>query len=282
MLFELATGNLSFRLAPQEHTDTVESLIAKLNAFASGFQNAFDQSGHVSPVYHYQNLVQFTIELDERDCVKSFSNAVPVLLNYLPEEVITFTLSELIHENSKERWNQIKDELKAEDSYETATQLLFRTKYNKVLPCFCSVAKHHYSTHMVISSVTTILQDVLADGNNIQSIKPRKSDAAIIQNICEYIKEHLEEPMPSTRQLALLFGTNELKIKRGFRQHYNTSLYQYYNDERLKKGHYLIQKTDFPLKEIAFMSGFNDYPTFSKAFKKKYSYSPSDVKRETD
>ncbi|MGV9004420.1 helix-turn-helix domain-containing protein [Flavobacterium sp.] len=35
-----------------------------------------------------------------------------------------------------------------------------------------------------------------------------------------------------------------------------------------------------PLKEIAFISGFNDYVNFSKAFKKKYAYPPSQLKRE--
>ncbi len=282
MLFELATGNLSFRLVPQVENKEVETLINKLNAFATSLQNTIDMLGHVNPVYNYQNLVQFTLELDEQHNIKSFSSAVPKLLEYPPAQLITTNITTLLQQTTLELWSQLETELKANSVYESTALLLFHTAQHKVLPCHCTIAKHHYSSKIIVSSVTTILEDLMADGNNIQSIKPRKSDAAIMQSIYEYIKEHLEEPMPSAKQLALLFGTNELKIKRGFRHYYNTSIYQCYTNERLKKGHYLIQKTDFPLKEIAFMSGFNDYPTFSKAFKKKYNYSPSDVKRENN
>ena len=103
----------------------------------------------------------------------------------------------------------------------------------------------------------------------------------LIQKVLDYIQNHLEEPLPSTKELSAMFGTNEFTLKDSFRKVLKTSIYQFYNDERLKKAHLLIQQTGIPLKEIALMSGFNDYTNFYKAFKKRFDYPPSELKRNT-
>lgn len=102
----------------------------------------------------------------------------------------------------------------------------------------------------------------------------------MVQKVLDYIQNHLEEPLPSTKKLSKMFGTNEFTLKENFRRIVKTSVYQFYNDERLKKSHTLIQKTTIPLKEIALISGFYNYVNFYKAFKKKFHYPPSELKRE--
>jgi len=57
----------------------------------------------------------------------------------------------------------------------------------------------------------------------------------IIQKVQDYILNHLEEPLPTTKELSIMFGTNEFNLKENFRELLKTSIYQYYNDERLKK-----------------------------------------------
>lgn len=101
----------------------------------------------------------------------------------------------------------------------------------------------------------------------------------LIQKVQDYILNHLEVPLPSTKELSEMFDTNEFTLKESFRNLLQTSIYQYYNDERLKKAHILIQQTEIPLKQIAFLCGFNNYTNFFKAFKKKFSFSPSEVVR---
>lgn len=103
--------------------------------------------------------------------------------------------------------------------------------------------------------------------------------ALLIQKVQEYIFDHLELPLPSTKELSVMFDTNEFTLKESFRNLLKTSVYQYYNDERLKKANLLIQQTQIPLKQIAFLCGFNNYTNFFKAFKKRFGCSPSDVIR---
>ncbi|MGC4041880.1 MAG: AraC family transcriptional regulator [Flavobacterium sp.] len=106
-----------------------------------------------------------------------------------------------------------------------------------------------------------------------------ESISSIIQKVQDYILNHLEEPLPSAKELSKIFGTNEFTLKEGFRNIAKTSIYQFYNDERLKKSHFLIESTLIPLKEVAYICGFNEYTNFYKAFKKKYNYSPSEINR---
>lgn len=113
------------------------------------------------------------------------------------------------------------------------------------------------------------------------SDKPKEviEPSQLIQKVQDYILNHLEEDLPSTKALAQMFGTNEFTLKQNFRTLFKTSVYQYYNDERLKKARLLIEQTKIPLANVALLSGFNNYTNFYKAFKKKYNQSPSDLLR---
>jgi len=101
----------------------------------------------------------------------------------------------------------------------------------------------------------------------------------MIQKTLDYIQNHLDEPLPSAKILSKMLGTNEFTLKENFRKLVNTSIYQFYNDERLKKARTLIENTSIPLTQIALLSGFSNYVNFYKAFKKKYNYKPSELNR---
>lgn len=102
----------------------------------------------------------------------------------------------------------------------------------------------------------------------------RHKDAALINQVSDYILLHLEEPLPTLKTLSRMFYTNERKLKDGFRELFQTSIYKFYNEERLKRAEGLILTTDIPLNHIAPMCGFNTYHNFSTAFKKHFGYAP--------
>lgn len=72
-----------------------------------------------------------------------------------------------------------------------------------------------------------------------QPLSSIDSGSLIIQKVQEYILSHLEEALPSSKELAIMFGTSEFTIKDNFRKTFQTSIYQFYNDERLKKAHFM-------------------------------------------
>jgi AraC-like DNA-binding protein len=277
MLFEMATGNLSFKLQWEDQDNELEELRLMLNSIAEKMESAASQSGFINPHYTYQSLVQTTIILDNNFTIKSFSEQVPTLLEYTSNELLEREFHEILSKQSIPLWESIKAETSSNKTAHETVHFIFSTSSQHLIPAFCTVSKLLHSNLIIISSITTILQDILPEtiGTPIH-----QSDAVMIQNVHAYILKNLENPLPSTNELSKMFNVNEFKLKDTFRHYCSTSIYQFYTEERLKKAHSMILQTAIPLKEIAFISGYNDYNNFRKAFKKRYTYSPSDLKRE--
>lgn len=279
MLFEMATGNFSVRLQLSVHDDEIDQVAALLNKVAENMQSAILKVGYVNPRYTYQGLVQATVILDIDCLVTSFSFDVIKMLGYDVEQLLKLDFEQLLAEQSLAEWSRVRQDALSDSRFHQTIQLIFVSRNGQVVPSFCTVSRLLNSTMILISSITTVLKEP-AELYGFDAIPPRPADSVIIQNVYEYILRHLEEPLPTVNELARMFGTNEFKLKDGFRHFFKTSIYQFYNEERLKKAHLLIQQTDFPIKAIALMSGFGDYTNFYKAFKKRFGYCPSEVLRK--
>lgn len=283
MLFEMATGNLAFRIIKTDQDDEVGKLSEMLNKLAGEMHNILLQSGYVNPHYSYQNLVQTTFILDHDFLISNFNTHVLEALYYESEELFQVDFGKFIAPQSFSIWNQKKKEASLDDNYHSTVQLIFVTGNNKLLPTYCTISRLRYSNKIIISSINTILQELLSEAKFVIKINPEKqSEAIVMQNLYDYIISHLEEPLPTLKELAVLFDCNEYKLKLGFREFFKTSIYNFYHEERLKRAHLMIQQTKKPLKEIAIRNGFNTYLNFYKAFKKRFTYAPSEVDRGPD
>lgn len=281
MLFEMATGNLAFRLQWEDQDNELEELRLMLNSIADKMELTASNFGFINPYYTYQSLVQTTIILDKNFIIKSFSQQVPALLEYASNELLELEFHKILSRQSLPLWEAIKAEASSNTTAQEAVHFIFSTSSQHLIPTFCTVSKLLHSNLIIISSITTILQDILPEiTSTVHNKDYHQSDAALIQNVRAYILKNLENPLPSTNELSKIFNVNEFKLKDTFRHYCSTSIYQFYTEERLKKAHLLILQTSIPLKEIAFISGYNDYTNFYKAFKKRFSYPPSDLKRE--
>lgn len=280
MLFEMATGNLSFRIFKTDQNDEIGKVIEMLNNLADKMHDVILRSGYVNPHYSYHNLVQTTFILDDKFIISNFNAHVPEALYYKSEELFKVDFEKFIAPQSFNIWNEKKMEASLNNNYHSTVQLIFITGNNKLLPTFCTISRLHYSDKIIVNSVTTILQELLSDAKYVIKINPEKqSEAMIMQNLYDYILNHLEEPLPTLKELSVLFDTNEYKLKHGFREFFKTSIYNFYQEERLKRAHLMILQTKIPLKKIAIMNGFNTYLNFYKAFKKRFKYAPSEVDR---
>lgn len=278
MLFEMACGNLQFQINNLGEEDEIDQIAIKLNEIASTIKNTFLKLGHVIPQFTYQNLVQHTFILDKKLIILSYSPSVITTLSYKPEDLIKKPFSKIMTQQSVNDWEVITCEKVNTNNINTVLLLNLIDINNQIYPSYFTVSSLINCDKIIVSGITTDLQDY----THKTSINTQKKieNVSIVQNVYDYILNNLEAPLPSIKELAKKFGTNDFKLKEDFRNNFNTSIYKLYSDERLKRATYLIQKTDIPIKEIAFISGFNDYNNFSKAFKKKYNHPPSALKRD--
>ena len=281
MLFEMASGNLQFQIANLDEEDAIDQIALKLNEISSNIKNTFLKLGHVIPQFTYQNLVQHTFILDKEFYILSFSSSVLDTLKLSQQELSKLKFSKIIAKQSINDWKTIENKIVTNNIFHITLQLHLLDKNNQIYPSYFTISSLLNSNKIVISGITTNIEDYTnynIANNNLASSKKIDSNT-IVQNVYNYIMNHLEEPLPSVNELAKMFGTNDFRLKAEFRKHFNISIYKCYTNERLKRATYLIKRTNIPLKEIAFISGFNDYNNFSKAFKKKYNYVPSELQR---
>jgi AraC-like DNA-binding protein len=286
MLLEMAGGNFAYRIQRTSQDDALESLTMLLNMTAEELRSSVSHQGFVNPHHTYTSHIQTTFILDLDFVIKSFNSDALTMLGFTPETIHGRSFDIILSEESLSCWNNAKKKLSEDNHFSTTLELVYVTQNQLLVPVFCSISRLMHCEAILISSVKTVIEDPLHFDISFSSHETKKtkelyrySDVQLIQKVYDYISNHLDSPLPSIKELSRIFGTNEYKLKYGFKQLFQTSIYQFYNNERLKKSHLLIQQTTLPLKKIAFMTGFSSYPNFSKAFKKSFGYAPYDIKR---
>lgn len=285
MLFEMARGNFSNRIPLSSYDDELETLVVLVNMVAEEMRESIFHAGYVNPHNSYRFITQANLVLDKLLHVKSFNPSLLTMLGYESSELSNQSLGAFLTPDSLEKLDFVKEAFHDTISDQTMIPLQFLTKDQLIFNADCSITKLFDREELILSFVVSVSQNanVLLEIKNADESEKhpnsRKSDALLIQRIYDYILAHLEEPLPSLKELSKLFGTNEYKLKDGFRHFFKTSIYKFYTVERLKRAYLMIQQTTIPLKNIALMNGFTDYPNFSKSFKKQFGISPNEIAR---
>ncbi|WP_333696016.1 helix-turn-helix transcriptional regulator [Flavobacterium sp.] len=285
MLFEMARGNFSNRIPLSSYDDELETLVVLVNMVAEEMKESIFHAGYVNPHSTYRFITQTNLLLDHLFFVKSFNPAVLTVLGYESFDLIGHSLETFLTPDSYQKLNIVKEAFHDNISTQTMIPLQFLTKDQLIFTADCSITKLSNRDELILSFVVSVPQNtnVSLESKNTEELEKqtnsRKTDALLIQKVYDYILAHLEEPLPSLKELSKYFGTNEYKLKDGFRHFFKTSIYKFYTLERLKRACLMIQQTTIPLKNIAMMNGFTDYPNFSKSFKKQFGISPNEVVR---
>ena len=286
MLLEMARGNFSHRIPRTDQNDELEGLVVLMNMAAEEMKESVFHSGFVNPHTNYKYIVQSTFILEEDFTIITYNSEASVFLGFETDFLHKKKFSSLLSEESQSLWKKVEKDFLAIPDYHATLELVYVTQNKLLAPAFCTIYRLDNCSKVLISSVTTVVEEtnIRYVTTTLTDTKQRagfsnSSDVQMIQDVYDYILDHLDAPLPSMQELSRIFGTNDFKLKFGFKLLFKTSIYQFYNLERLKKAHFLIQQTTIPLKTIADMTAFTTYPHFSNAFKKQFGYAPMDIKR---
>ncbi len=100
-----------------------------------------------------------------------------------------------------------------------------------------------------------------------------------IQQIHEYLSSNFSEKI-SLDELAKNFYISKYALCRGFRQEYDEGLWDFLKRIRMEHAQLLLTTTDLKIYEVAEQCGFSDSNYFSSTYKKFYSHTPQQEKRE--
>lgn len=281
LLFDLATGARAIDLEPTTVADECDQLLLSFFTQGKQLRSLALEQGVVPPYFDVAHRTSLLFVLDTSFRIIDLNGTVLERLHYPPTYLQALLFEELLDGSSKGDWMQLCAKMNGNVRFLETIPLRFVTFDGFLLPLFCVV------TDTVLQSVIFVFSsDVHRRGSSfleapVSSITDdSRNEVLVAERVHSYILDHLEEPLPSLKTLAMLFGTEEHKLRASFRKYYHTSVYQFYQDERLKKAYLLILGTDLALKEVAFLCGFGMYLNFYKAFRKRYGFSPSVLRRE--
>ena len=103
-----------------------------------------------------------------------------------------------------------------------------------------------------------------------------KSQNLKIRNSVEYLLKNYKKSDLSIKEIADRSFMSEVYFRKIFKKEYGVSPQKYIIDLRMQNAVGLISAGYYSLKEVAYMSGYNDYKHFSVEFKKKMGVSPSE------
>lgn len=102
----------------------------------------------------------------------------------------------------------------------------------------------------------------------------RKSDVTLIGKAKDYIRDYCQTDLV-LKTVAREVGTNETKLKNGFKKLYGKTFGDILRNERLIKAKSLLEEGGLSIKEIAAQSGYANSSMFAKRFQEKYGILPS-------
>ncbi|MCP9200479.1 AraC family transcriptional regulator [Gramella sp. GC03-9] len=103
-------------------------------------------------------------------------------------------------------------------------------------------------------------------------------DAEIIASATRIIKNRLGE-IKTVTDLARSCATNNNKLQEGFRRYLGQTVNRYLISARMERGRDLLIETNYTISEIVDRIGLRSKSYFSKMFREKYGFSPSEFRR---
>ena len=304
MLFEMASGNFFFRIERSTENDDIEALIVTLNMLAEEINEVMLHQGYANLDGIVLDVVQMSFLLDHSGNVIMCNQQSCAILLRLYDDIIGTPFSNLLVKSSQLKWEKTWNSIKKKDFLDTSIELKFKSRNDLVLQKEAYLTKFQdddgKSSKILVTCIHRSTTQKELDKNLKQKVisnhqldlesqsqlpKPKIrlnfEDIRKIREGHDILMNNLEKDFPPLKEFALQIGTNEFKLKYGFKELYGTTVHKFLMMERLRKAQMLIQYSDLPIKSIAFMTGFKSVPHFSRTFKKRYEYSPSFLRKNS-
>lgn len=113
-------------------------------------------------------------------------------------------------------------------------------------------------------------------GNAAPKIKSADRDA--LYDLREFLDQTFTKDH-SLRNLAMSFGLNEFKLKRGFKELFGTTVFDYLHHLKMEYAKQLLAADEVYINEVSGMVGYKNPNHFSTAFKRKYGVNPAQFRK---
>lgn len=103
--------------------------------------------------------------------------------------------------------------------------------------------------------------------------KPTDTDKMLAAK--NYIISNLDRPL-TIPLISAEVGTNQCYLKKGFKEIYNQTIFEFIQENRMIKAKYMLEKSQQNITEVAFNVGYSSLSSFSQAYKNYFGVSPAE------
>lgn len=185
----------------------------------------------------------------------------------LISQVITITVS-------KERVERVKAHFNMQGRF-----FYTRFPYNRTLLNLIDEYKEGSNTSEVASKIVDFLvyQGLISD---IDNVRPAKEHNLHIKDALEYMWEHRNEQETTIALIAEQSGYSLSYFTKAFKAYMHDTPIMHLNKLRISDAKSLMFFTQLPLSEVANKCGYNNFSTFTEAFKVVQGMTPSKYKKK--
>lgn len=149
---------------------------------------------------------------------------------------------------------------------------------NQFLHCpYDEATRRFYFELKVRELLYHILENDHRTRNQVKQFTPW--EVAKIHEVRDLLSRNLESKPLSIRALARKVAINEYKLKTGFRQYFNSGIFEWVMDRKMEHARQLLLTTNKPIKEIGQLVGYPRTTNFITAFRRRFGMTPGSLRR---
>ncbi len=103
-----------------------------------------------------------------------------------------------------------------------------------------------------------------------------EADREKIINARKILLEHIGEPI-TIKALSRKVAINECYLKKGFKEIFGTTIFDFYQSQRMEHAKYLLYEKGLSVTEVSHLLGYSSISHFSTAFKKQTGIKPCEL-----
>ncbi|MFZ9662086.1 MAG: helix-turn-helix domain-containing protein [Chitinophagaceae bacterium] len=92
----------------------------------------------------------------------------------------------------------------------------------------------------------------------------------------EILIQHIGDPI-TIKELSRKVAINECYLKKGFKELYGTTIFDFYQNQRMEHARYLLYEKGLNVSEVSALLGYSSISHFSTAFKKHTGLKPCEL-----
>jgi AraC-like DNA-binding protein len=92
----------------------------------------------------------------------------------------------------------------------------------------------------------------------------------------EILLQHIGEPI-TIKELSRKVAINECYLKKGFKELFGTTIFDFYQSQRMEHARYLLYEKGLSVTDVSMMLGYSSISHFSTAFKKHTGLKPCEL-----